>query len=220
MSFEYTEKEKKGIDKVERMNRFFDKVFVPAVGVLVIITLVIFISFKVIDKLGASDVSASDTVSSNTVSQPAEFLIREYLLENYDEYSVEFSAYGYEEAEGYSQDVALCKTVDDELVIYQFLDDTIGDFTIMQYSPTDGEYDYVALTLSSDTLINVTLSESEEKYKVTFKSGDFSSYNEDDAEQYASMMQFISEDELVTLYELFRADIDNLAEICGIEDEF
>ena len=47
---EYTEKEKKGIDKVERMNKIFDKIILPAVGVLIAVLLFFFVVGKYREK--------------------------------------------------------------------------------------------------------------------------------------------------------------------------
>ena len=43
---DYTEKEKKGIDRVERMNRLFDRILMPAIGILIIMLLLSFIVRK------------------------------------------------------------------------------------------------------------------------------------------------------------------------------
>lgn len=215
----YTEKEKKGIDRVEGMNRFFDKVLMPAVGVLVIITLLAFTVGRLMEKLGGGE----ETTAPTTVSQrsaPQVFAARAALLAEYETYARTFEAYGYAPAEGYSQDLALCKTVDDELLIYQFDDKTLGNFTILRYTPSEGKgrYDSLSLTISSAELINATVTDGDGKWTVTFTSPDFSSYQPEDKDVYARLLGKVSLDELRAMYGIFETDIENLAEACGIPD--
>lgn len=220
-ALDYTEKEKKGLRKVERMNKFFDKVLMPAVGVLIILTLLSFIVGKLMDKLGGQggDESSSVLTSESSTEVSEIFQLRASVLDCYNEHVDEFEAYGYNAAEGYSQDLAICKIVDDELVIYQFSDSELGDFTILIYTPSsesNSSYDSVSLTVYSDTLVNLAVHKGDNEYKVTFTSIDFSSYSNDDEEEYASMMQLVSIDELEAMYDIFETDIRNLAQNCGI----
>lgn len=217
----YTEKEKKGLDKVESMNKFFDKILMPAIGVLIILTLLSFIVGSLMDKFSGIDndgkSSSAASVASDKIS--AIFKLRAVVLDGYAEHIEEFKAYGYNWADGYSQDIALCKTVDEELVIYQFSDGTLGDFTILRYTPldaSDAKFDSVSLTVSSDTLINVTVNSGESQIVVTFTSSDFSTYSKDDNEKYSEIIKLISIDELNAMYEIFETDIKNLAKSCGI----
>lgn len=217
----YTEKEKKGLDKVEKMNHFFDRVLMPAIGVLIILTLISFIVSGIMDKFGGGENGDTSSVltseNSNEVSEI--FRLRTSMLDGYSEHVDEFEAYGYDTAEGYSQDIALCKVVDEEMLIYQFRDSSLGDFTILRYTPSDevnAEFNSLSLTISSDTLVNVAVNNGDYTYKVTFTSTDFSSYSSDDEKEYNSMMNIISIDELTAMYEIFETDIKNLAQTCGI----
>ena len=216
---DYNEKEQKGIKKVESMNRFFDKILMPAIGVLIIITLLSFIIGNITEKFGGGTDESSVQSSQQASEVPRVFDLRKSVLENYEKYSNAFAAYGYEKADGYKQDLALCKVVDEELVIYQFDDDALGDFTILRYTPSESAnaaYTSVSLTVSSHTLINVTVKAQVSTYSVAFSSTDFSTYSKDDDVQYNKMMKQISIEELEALYELFETDIYNLAENCGI----
>lgn len=215
----YTEKEQKGINKVESMNKFFDKVLMPAVGLLIIITLLSFIVGSITEKFGGG-ADGNFVQSGQSVSEaPRVFGLRAAVLADYEKYSDAFTAYGYEKADGYKQDLALCKVVDEELVIYQFMDKSIGDFTILRYTPSESAnaaYKSVSLTVSSHTLLNVTVSAEDSMYTVAFSSIDFSTYSKDDNVQYNKMMELVSIEELEALYDLFETDINNLAESCGI----
>lgn len=216
----YTEKEKKGLKKVESMNRFFDKVLMPAIGVLIIIALISFIVSGLKEKFGG-DSSDGDkpALSQHSQEEPKVFALRSAVLEDYEKYSDEFAAYGYQKAGGYSQELALCKTVDEELMIFQFIDDSMGKFTILRYTPSESvgsEYKSLSMTVSSSSLINVTVKTDSDSYTVTFTSVEFSSHSKDDSAQYDKMMKLISNDDLMALYEIFETDIINLAETCGV----
>ncbi len=212
----YTEKEQKGVNKVQSMNKFFDKVLLPTIGVLIIFTLITFIVDGLTEKFGGTD---------DTQNLPKVFSLRAAALENYEKYSDEFASYGYHKVDGYTQELALCKSVDEELVIFQFIDSNMGDFSILRYTPSDNidsKYDSISMSILSPTLINVTVSGNGFAYTVTFTSVDFSSYAQDDGVhyndnvQYNKMMKLTSVDELNTLYEIFETDINNLAEFCGL----
>lgn len=216
----YTEKEQKGVKKVESMNRFFDKVLMPAIGVLIILILISFIVSGIKEKFGGN---RSDSDSTALVQQPQDeprvFALRAAVLADYGKYADEFAAYGYQKAEGYSQELALCKAVDEELLIFQFKDDTMGIFSILRYMPSasvGSEYTSLSMTVSSSSLINVSVKTDDSTYTVTFTSVNFSSYSKDDNVQYSKMMKLISIDDLIALYEIFETDINNLAETCDI----
>lgn len=213
----YTEKEKKGIDKVASMNKFFDKVLIPTIGVLVIITLIAFIAGRLIDKFGGSESTNSGESLKNSAEASDLMTLRAKILEGYENNSEAFAAYGYEPAEGYLQDLALCKYVDEELVIYQFRDSVLGEFTILKYEPSSVEasYNVLSLTVSSEKLMTVTANGEGFDYSVAFTSTDFSTYMEDDREEYGKMMKAVSIDELKSLYDIFETDINNLAKNCG-----
>ena len=217
----YTDKEKKGIDKVENMNKFFDKVLMPTIGVLAIITLIAFITGKLMDKFGGGQPSGSSETLQNSSADSDLMSLRAELLAGYEDNSEAFAAYGYEPAEGYVQDLALCKYVDEELVIYQFKDSVLGEFTILKYEPSqtssgDAPYNVLSLTVSSEKLMTVTVSGDDLDCSVAFTSTDFSTYMEDDREEYEKMMKAVSLDELKSLYDIFEADINNLARSCGV----
>lgn len=217
----YTEKEKKGLNKVEKMNRFFDKQLMPAVGVLIILMLLSFIVSNIIDKFGNGKEGNTSSVltSENSHEVSAIFRLRASVLDSYAEHADEFEAYGYNAAEGYSQDIALYKIVDEEMLIYQFRDSSLGDFTILRYTPSDdvnAMFDTVSLTVSSDTLVNASVSKGDDTYNVAFTSTDFSSYSSTDGEGYNLMMDLISIEELNAMYDIFETDIRNLAQTCGI----
>lgn len=219
----YTDKEKKGIDKVDRMNKLFDKVLMPVIGVIIILTLLSFIVGKLMDKFGGgeSEGNASVSVSSSVSGNPNVFDTRAALLANYETYAEAFAAYGYAPAEGYTQDLSLRKQVDEELVIYQFSDSAMGDFTILKYTPSaaDAAYQSLSLTVSSASLINASARGGDFNYTVAFTSTDFSSYRKDDGEEYNALMKVVSPGELTSMYEIFEADIENLAESCGISEK-
>lgn len=214
----YTEKEQKGIDKVASMNRFFDKILMPTIGVLMIITLLMFIAGRVKEKFGSSEsqeagMSGTTAVSSDSTEALELMALRRTLLAGYAEHADAFADYGYEPAEGYAQDLALRKQVDGELVIYQFADGTMGDFTIVKYAPSaDDGFSYVtlSLTVSSETLLNVSLKGEEFDYKVTFTSTDFSTHQADDEGDYRKMMKLISTDDLTAMYDIFVMDLKTL----------
>lgn len=213
----YTEKEQKGIDKVNRMNEFFDKMLMPVVGIIIILTLISFIAGKLFDRFNGYNENTADS-SQTAVIDSEVFAKRAELLADYEKNADKFKLYGYSEAEGYSQELALCKTVDEELVIYQFYDGVLGDFTILHYAPTDAlkaGYSMLSVTVYSKDLINVKLKASDKEYKVRFNSIDFENYSSDDKEQYRSMMKLISKDDLKAVYEIFETDIHNLAELCA-----
>ena len=214
----YTEKEQKSIDKVARMNRFFDKVLMPTLGVMSIVTLLFFIVDRVTDKRGKGAGSQSAAVSGEAAQRPEVFALRAKLLADYEKQASVFADYGYEPVEGYAQNLALCKTVDDELTIYQFSDSTLGDFTIVRYEPSKEKkaaYDSLSLTVSSETLLSVMMKQGEQSCAVAFTSVDFSSYKKDDKETHDTLMKTVSDEELKALYEIFETDIKNLAQKCG-----
>lgn len=214
----YTDKEKKGIEKVADMNKFFDKILMPAIGVLIIITLIMFIAGKLMDKFGGEESQGNEETLTSSAGESKVMALRAQLLASYNDKSESFSAYGYEPVEGYLQDLALCKYVDEELVIYQFLDSVLGEFTILKYEPSssDSPYATLSLTISSEKLITVTATGDGFNYSVTFTSTDFSTYNANDSDEYNQMMKIVSIDELKSLYDIFEADINNLAKNCGV----
>ncbi len=211
---EYTEKEKKGIDKVERMNRLFDKILLPAIGILIIMLLVSFTVNKYREKFGSDRQSASQTAVQQ--SEPQAFALRRSLLAGYAQYKEQFDAYGYKPVEGYSYDLSLCKTVDDEMSIFQFADGTLGELTIINYIPSDKKspYDSLSLAISSQRLITVTAKNGEESHSVTFLSYDFSSYTSDQEEEFNALMKLTDIGELSAIYEIFETDISNIAQKC------
>ena len=209
---EYTEKEKKGIDKVERMNKLFDKILLPAVGVLIIMLLLSFIVRKYREKFGSDHQPAAEALSQQT--EPEVFALRRSLLAGYSRYRKEFEAYGYQPAEGFSYETSLCKTVDEELSIFQFADSKLGELTIINYIPQDKKspYESLSMAISSYKLITVTVRKDKESHSVTFLTKDFSSYPSDQKEAFEALMQLTNLDEITTLYEIFETDISNLAQ--------
>ena len=218
----YTEKEKKGIDRVERMNSFFDRLLMPAIGVLIIMLLLSFTVNRFKEKYasGPSVSSGSSANASQQTAEPRVFGLRKKLLAAYGDYKREFAAYGYEPADGYAYDLSLRKTVDEEMSIFQFSDATLGDLTIINYFPggQENSYDSLSLTVSSGRLINVTVKRGEEQHRVTFTSPDFTAYRAEDAEEFKAMMLLVGMDEITTMYEIFETDIGNLAASCGFDN--
>ena len=97
---EYTEKEKKGIDKVEHMNRLFDKILLPAIGILIIMLLFSFIVNKYREKFGTESNPAAEAVTQKP--EPEVFALRRRLLADYGQYQKEFEAYGYKPVDVFS----------------------------------------------------------------------------------------------------------------------
>ncbi|MBQ9901558.1 MAG: hypothetical protein IJM51_04125 [Clostridia bacterium] len=217
---DYTEKEKKGIDRVERMNRLFDRILMPAIGILIIMLLLSFIVRKYKDKFGSEgDYTAAETASARNV-EPRAFVLRRELLGNYPEYVRQFEAYGYSKVEGYSYDLSLCKTVDSEMSIFQFSDSALGELTIINYIPENknAAYDSLSIAVSSCKLINVTVKNGEEKHTVTFLSTDFTLYSAADEEQFNALMKLVDIDEITAMYDIFETDIFNLSKSCQTGD--
>ena len=212
---DYTEKEKKGIDKVERMNRLFDRILVPAAGILIIMLLLSFIINKCRDKFG-SDQNTAAVASVQSSAEPQVFALRRELLASYSSHVREFEAYGYKPVDGYSYDLSLCKTVDREMSIFQFSDSALGELTIINYIPEGkkGSYDSLSLAVSSHRLLNVTVKSGEEKHTVTFISPDFSAHSSEDEEPFNALMELTDMDEITAMYEIFETDISNLAKSC------
>ena len=215
----YSEKEQKGIDKVANMNRFFDKILMPTVGVLIIITLLLFIGGRVREKFGGSGegtASSSGTVSSDASEASELMSLRHTLLAGYADHREDFAACGYLPAEGYTQDVALRRQVDEELVIFQFVDDTVGDFTVIKYAPAVEDFGYtsLSLTVSSESLLSVRLRGEDFDWRVSFTATEFSAHSPDDEADYRRMMKRISTDDLKAMYALFVTDLHQLAESC------
>ena len=216
---EYTEKEKKGIDKVERMNRLFDKFLMPAVGVLIIMLLASFTVNKFRQKFGSQKTGAANAATySSEAAEPEVFALRRKLLASYPAFEKEFAAYGYAPVEGYSYDVSLCKQVDGEMSIFQFAGGALGELTIISYMPQDknAPYDSLSLAISSHRLINVTVKKGEEKHTVTFTDTAFSSFKEEDRGEFDSLSDFVRTEDIKTMYEIFETDIGNLAKSCGM----
>ena len=181
---EYTEKEKKGIDKVERMNRLFDKILMPAIGILVIMLLLSFTVNQYRRKFGSQKSDAANAASVlSDAAEPETFALRRKLLASYPAFEKKFAAYGYAPVEGYSYDVSLCKQVDGEMSIFQFAGGALGELTIINFFPQDknAPYDSLSLAISSHSLINVTVKSGEEKHTVTFTDTTFSSFREEDS---------------------------------------
>ena len=213
---EYTEKEKKGIDKVEHMNRLFDKILLPAIGILIIMLLFSFIVNKYREKFGTESNPAAEAVTQKP--EPEVFALRRRLLADYGQYQKEFEAYGYKPVDGFSYDLSLCKTVDKEMSIFQFADSKLGELTVINYIPKQENtpYDSLSIAVSSPNLITVTAKSGEESHTVTFLTHDFSSYKSDDTDQFNSLMKLTDIDEITAVYEIFETDISNIAENCGL----
>ena len=215
---DYTEKEKKGIDRVERMNRLFDKILMPAVGILIIMLLISFTVNRFREKFGSDDKTSAQAADVQT--EPEAFSLRRILLRSYDEHKTAFEAYGYVPVEGYSYDLSLCKQVDPEMSIFQFSGGALGELTIISYMPENdnSRYDSLSLAISSQKLIDVTVKSGEEKHTVTFLSPDFSAYQSDDQSEFDSMMTLTDISEITAMFEIFETDIFNLAASCGIRN--
>ena len=213
---EYTEKEKKGIDKVERMNRLFDKILLPAIGILIIMLLFSFIVNKYREKFGTEINPFAEAVTQKP--EPEVFALRRRLLADYGQYQKEFEAYGYKPVDGFSYDLSLCKTVDKEMSIFQFADSKLGELTVINYIPKQENtpYDSLSIAVSSPNLITETKKSGEESHTVTFLTHDFSSYKSDDTDQFNSLMKLTDIDEITAVYEIFETDISNIAENCGL----
>ena len=207
----YTEEEKKGIDKVERMNRLFDTRIMPAIGIVIILMLISFTVSKFKEKFYRGGVPTESAVQN---AEPEIFALRRSLLGGYDAHKEEFAAYGYEPVDGYTYGLSLCKSVDDEMVIFQFRDDSLGELTIINYVPgnTDAAYVSLSLAVSSHRLLNVTVKSGGEKHSVTFTDTDFSEYQPEDAEEFKCLMKLTDMDDIRTMYEIFETDIRNLSD--------
>ena len=214
---DYTEKEKKGIDKVERMNSMFDRMILPAIGILIIMLLISFTVNRYREKFGSRGSNTVGTVSQQS-AEPEVFALRRALLGDYSGHKKEFEAYGYKPVDGYSYDLSLCKTVDGEMSIFQFSDASLGELTIINFLPENdaSPYDSLSMTVSSHKLINVTAKNGEESHTVTFTDTAFSTYRADDGSEYKALMNLTDIDEINTLYEIFEADIGNLAKNCNV----
>lgn len=208
---EYTEKEKKGIDRVERMNRFFDKRLLPLLGIIIILLLFSFIINTWREKFSSDSQPSAEAHVQQT--EPEIFSKRRSLLSGYQGHKSEFEAYGYMPVEGYSYDLSLCKTVDDEMSIFQFSDSSLGELTIINYIPKDknARYDTLSMAVSSYKLITVTVNRGEESYSVTFLSYDFTSYKADQEKEFNALMKLTDMDEIATLRDIFETDINNLS---------
>lgn len=215
---DYTENEKKGIDKVERMNRFFDRIFMPAIGILIIMLLLSFTVKKFRSKFGGGEEAPGQAATVTAQSEPEVFATRRELMADYQKYEKEFAAYGYLPVEGYAYDLSLRKQVDGEMSIFQFKGGALGELTIINYLPSDSgaPYDSLSLAISSHTLINVTVKRGEEKHTVTFTDTGFSAFKEEDAGEYDALMNDVRMEDIRAMYEIFEADIGNLARSCGI----
>ena len=211
---EYTEKEKKGIDKVERMNKIFDKIILPAVGVLIAVLLFFFVVGKYREKFCSESKATAET--SGQLTEPKAFSLRRSLMAEYGEHKKEFEAYGYVPVDGFSYDVSLCKTVDKEMSVFQFADRAIGELTVISYIPKskDTAYDSLSVAFSSYRLITVTAKRGEESCSVTFLSYDFTSYKSGQEEQFDALMKLTDIDEILAMREIFETDIFNLARTC------
>lgn len=214
---EYTEKEKKGIDRVERMNKLFDKILLPAIGILIILLLLSFTVNKYREKFGSGAGTSSEADAALT--EPEVFGMRRSLLAGYRQHKKEFEAYGYRQADGYSYDLSLCKTVDEEMSVFQFSDGSLGELTVINYIPADSRspYDSLSLAVSSFRMLTVTAKSGDETHSVTFLSCDFSEYRSQDEEQFNFLMKLTDMDEITTLYEIFETDISNLSKTCGLK---
>lgn len=209
----YTEKERKGIDKVADMNRFFDKILLPAVGVLIIITLLVFIVGRVRTKFGGGGIGASHSTSSVSSAQLQKALEkRETLLGDYETNAERWAEGGYVRLENYEGGLALERKADGELSILQIADDVLGGFTTLTYRPSDGKakYKMLSLTVMSGKLFTVTLSGEGFDDVVTFPSPDFRKEDASDREACDHMMRYVTQDDLQTLYEIFLTDMERL----------
>ena len=211
----FTEKEKKGIDKVERMNRLFDRILMPAIGILIIMLLLSFIINRFNDKF-AKGSSAAVNSTAQSAAEPQAFVLRRELMHSYSLHEKEFGAYGYKPVDGYAYDLSLCKTVDSEMSVFQFSEDALGELTIINYIPKEKKaaYDSLSLAVSSCNLINVTAKSGEEKHTVTFLSPDFSEYQAADEAEFNALMKLVEMDEITAMYDIFETDIFNLAKSC------
>ena len=214
----YTEKEKKGVDRVERMNRFFDKTLMPTVGILIIVTLLFFIAGRFREKFIPDDDRRAASAVSRVSDEPEVFRLRRALLAGYSDHVSEFAAYGYQPVDGYSYELSLGKRVDDEMSIFQFSDPAIGQLTIINYFPAHGNapYDSLSLAVSSHALINASVRKDGEKYTVTFTNPDFSSFRAEDSAAFDSLSALVDTAEMTAMYEIFETDIRHLAEDCAI----
>lgn len=211
---QYTEEEKKGIDKVERMNRLFDKVVLPGIGVLVILLLISFIAGKFREKFTRDD--PGTTASSAPREETDVFGRRKELLRGYEQHKDAFAAYGYEPVEGYAYALSLGKTVDEEMTIFQFSDEALGELSIVNYMPKGKKAPYRSLSLavSSPTMLVVTVKKEDEKHVVTFTDTGFSHYQPEDQDAYQSLMKLTTQEDLQAMYDIFTTDLDHLQSAC------
>ena len=208
---QYTEKERKGIDKVTDMNRFFDKILLPAVGVLVIITLLFFIAGRVKEKFGgAGENTASGTVTYSAKRLQKALDKRDTLMNDYEANQERWTEGGYVRKVLSEDSFVLERKADEELTVLQISDTTLGNFTTLSYKPSDGKYDMLSLTVSKGSLFTVTLSGKGYDDAVTFPSPAFRPEEANEKEACDHLLKVITRDDLVTLYEIFLTDIEGL----------
>ena len=213
----YTEKEQKGIEKVAQMSRFFDKILLPTIGVLLIITLLLHISGRLREKYSGGSPGAG-TSAAQATQENGVCATRNALLATYTSHASGFAACGYAVMPDATQDLALCRKIDDEMTVYQFADGKLGTFTILRYAPLPERqalYETLSLTVTSEADIRVMVGHDGQKTSVRFTAAGFSAAAAEDAAAYRDVMRYTSPEELQSMMEIFETDIRMLADVCG-----
>lgn len=206
------EKEKKAVDKVQRMNGIFDKLILPMIA----FSLIVFAVFGIIPAVSESCESggsggASPDYSINTGSSDDEFYAaRKVLMSDMEGNRTLLEQNGYELSNDYGANLTARRQYDDNTYAVEYCEDMFGCFAIVRYIPGEGEtaaYSSISLVVYSGTLISVEVASAEGTLSAVFTDEAFEGYSEQNAEQAQKILAAVTKEKLCILLEIYKTNL-------------
>lgn len=212
-----TEEEKiqNGVDKVNRMNAFFDKMWLPVLFFVVATVFVFGALPKLMDMAGVSDGSDYGDLPSQESTLPDFYELRAAYMGEMDSHKDELTAAGYEFSDDYGETKCVILSKDDT-VIYEFFD-SMGSYSIIRKTAPEGsEYSALSLVVQSKRLIIAEIKLSDgSKLSASFKNEQFtpdllSLSASDTPSDVQKVLSYVSAEELSAMLTQYKADLMKL----------
>lgn len=183
----------RGVEKVERMNKAFDKYVIPLV-LFTVVTIFIFGAVPRLLKLLSAD--SADGTEQGVESTVADFYsLREDYMSNMHSHAQELEAAGYEFSDQYSGADCVYKYLDESTIVYEFYDDALGSYSIIRRAAQEEAYRQLSMVVSAKNLIRVELDLVDgQKISLTYIDESFSAYGSDLSESDAQLNAQIIEE--------------------------
>lgn len=206
---------KRGVEKVERMNKTFDTLALPII-LFTVVTIFIFGALPTLkEKLGLGE---SSSVSSVLPEQQSFYSRRESYMLDMQLHLEELTQHGYTTPEGYEAGECASLMLDDSTEVLEF-SDNIGCYSIVRRSVADKPYTKLSIIVYSENIILAELVLAEgDQLSATFKNESFTEWKRkpvSDAELSQSdavstaerILEYVSSAELGALLEEYKQSL-------------